>query len=126
MKSLLSTLLIVSLASSGRAVAEERFACNDGALTKAQWATHNTQSHRLLAAVQERRELPNGYAFRLPPEELSNTADWAALEEKCCPFFTFELELTKHEGPLWLRVTGADGVKAFIRQAFTLDALSKK
>jgi len=125
MKSLLSTLLIVALASSGRAVAESRFACNDGALTKAQWATHNTQSHRLLAAVQERRELPNGFAFRLPPGELANTAAWAALEEKCCPFFTFDLELTKDGGPLWLHVTGDEGVKEFIRQAFHLDTPAK-
>jgi hypothetical protein len=125
MKSILSTLLIVALASSGRAVAQERFACNDGALTKAQWTTHNKQSRRLLAAVQERQELPNGFAFRLPPEEMANTAAWAALEEKCCPFFTFELVLTKDAGPLWLRVTGAEGVKAFILQAFSMDALPK-
>jgi hypothetical protein len=74
--------------------------------------------------VQEQRELPNGYAFRLPPALLTTTAQWVSLERKCCPFFAFEIELSKHDGPLWLLITGSEGIKAFIRAELDLEGTS--
>jgi len=65
-------------------------------------------------------ELRDGYAFRLAPGALATTADWVALESRCCPFFAFELELESHGGPLWLRICGAEDVKAFIREELGL------
>jgi hypothetical protein len=66
--------------------------------------------------------MSNGYSFRLPPGTLLTVARWVALERKCCPFFTFQVELAGDEGPLWLRITGSDGIKAFIRAEFQLDS----
>jgi hypothetical protein len=63
-------------------------------------------------------ELPDGYAFRYPGGE-----EWAGrllelitFERECCPFITFELSFEPAQGPLWLRLRGAAGVKEFIRE----------
>jgi hypothetical protein len=66
------------------------------------------------------RELKNGYAFRLPAEELVATSQWISYERHCCPFFTFELEIPKDSGPVWLRITGESGIKEFIKTEFEL------
>jgi hypothetical protein len=75
---------------------------------------------QLYGAVQEIRELPDGYAFRLPtePEMLRLTAEDISYERLCCPFVRYTLEVEPHHGPFWLRMTGGDGVKAFLRMAF--------
>jgi hypothetical protein len=74
----------------------------------------------IFSNCQEIAELPDGYAFRFPGDN-----DWAtkliefiALERKCCPFFTFELAFEPQEGPVWLRLKGPEGVKAFVQQNF--------
>jgi hypothetical protein len=41
-------------------------------------------------------------------------AEWAAGERVCCPFFDIDLQAEREGGPLWLRLTGRDGVKQFI------------
>lgn len=70
--------------------------------------------------VLETQELEDGYAFRFPTDTgwLVNLATFIAEERHCCPFFTFELVCEPGEGPLWLRLRGRDGVKAFIEQQF--------
>ncbi len=120
MKTLITTLLL-ALVPIGSLSAREPFACNMLALTKSERATHQKLSRTLFAAIQEKRELPNGYAFRLPAATLVKAAQWVALEGRCCPFFTFQIDVAKNEGPLWLRVTGSEGIKPFIRAEFQLD-----
>lgn len=102
------------------AAARERFACNLKALSTTERARYQEVTKALIAATQEKRELPNGYGLRLPAASLLTAAEWVSLERRCCPFFTFELEQARDEGPLWLRITGAEGVKAFIRSEFQL------
>lgn len=62
-------------------------------------------------------ELPDGYAFRLPNDAtlLLKTAAFIMRERLCCPFFGFGVEVEPEGGPLWLRLTGGDAIKAFIR-----------
>jgi hypothetical protein len=119
MKTLLLSLLIGSVLS-GSANARDRFACNVNALTSAERARHQVLSSRLLASLEEKSELRNGYAFRLPPSALVTAAEWVSFERKCCPFFAFEIEQPKNQGSLWLRITGSEGVKAFIQEEFQL------
>jgi hypothetical protein len=102
------------------AEAGERFACNMAALTKADRARYQELTRKLLDAVKEQKELPDGYGFRMPAESLTTAAEWVSLERLCCPFFTFELEQSRDGGPLWLRVKGPEGVKAFIKAEFGL------
>ena len=75
---------------------------------------------QILEGVQETRELPDGYAFRFP-----GTNEWAtkitsfiSFERKCCPFLIFEIIFDPELGPIWLRLRGGEGVKAFVEQAY--------
>jgi len=96
---------------------ESPFVCDMTALATVQREQHAITSSQLFRAVQEVRELPDGYAFRLPNDSttLSMAAEFVAGERLCCPFFGFALELEPEAGPLWLRLTGRDGVKPFIQ-----------
>ena len=75
---------------------------------------------KLYPQVQEIRELPNGWAWRLPstPEVLFLLAEEMNVERLCCPFVTYTLEIQPNRGPFWLRMTGGAGVKTFLRLAF--------
>src|SRR2546422_8346251 len=52
----------------------ERFACNMNALTRSEREVHAKLSRALLGAVDEKKELRNGYAFRIPPSRLVDAA----------------------------------------------------
>ena len=114
MKILLASMLL-GLIPAGAARGGESFACNMAALSKSERAAHEKAMRALVDAIQERKDLKDGYAFRLPPGALVTASEWVALESRCCPFFAFEIELARGGGPLWLRIRGAEGVKAFIR-----------
>src|SRR5436309_1470907 len=74
------------------------------------------------ASVLEIRELPDGYALRIPSDATSvlAAAEWMTLDRLCCPFLTFVLEIAGEGGPVWLRLTGRSGVKEFMKQAASL------
>lgn len=120
-KVLLASMLM-ALVPLGSVAGGERFACNMSALTKSERTLHAKLCRTLFTAVQEKSELRNGCAFRLPPAKLVTAAEWVAYERKCCPFLTFEMELARDEGPLWIRITGSEGINAFIRAEFQLDS----
>jgi hypothetical protein len=115
MKWALIALLLALPAQAG-----EHFYCNMDALTKSERARHRELSQQLVKAAAERAELANGFGFRLAAKDLPVAAEWVGYESRCCPFFGFELALARDQGPLWLRITGSEGVKAFIRAEFGL------
>jgi hypothetical protein len=121
MSRLLAATLLWTLLSVGPANGEEPFACNLSALTAPERDAYRKLSQQLLHAVRERRELGDGSAFRLPSGSLLTAAEWASFERRCCPFFTFEIETAGSDGPLWLRLTGREGAKAFIRVEFGIE-----
>ena len=91
-------------------------ACDLTAIPTEQRAAHQTLAQDLLTrAAAETRELPDGYAFRFPAERYVDVAAFIANERLCCPFFTFVLEVTPEHGPIWLRITGRDGVKEVLQ-----------
>jgi hypothetical protein len=112
--------LLLTLFSPATARAGDRFACNLHALSGAERSRHRALTERLLGSVAARAELADGYGFRFASPQLGEVAEWVGLESRCCPFFTFELQLARDGGPLWLRIRGADGVKDFIRAEFAL------
>ncbi len=80
---------------------------------------------RLRAAIAERRELADGYAFNLGAGfPLADLAAWISLERCCCPFFGFTVEAKPGQNDLWLHLTGGGDVKAFIRAVVLEDAVS--
>jgi hypothetical protein len=110
---LVSTLM--ALVPFAGAHAREHFACNAKALSPTERLHYQELTKTLLSTVQEKVELKDGYRFRLPTSALMSAAEWVSFERRCCPFFTFALEQVRDEGPVWLRLTGSEGIKAFIR-----------
>ncbi len=89
-------------------------ACN---LSGAEQATRRDEVAGIFSHAEKVNELADGYAFRYP-----GSGDWAAkllsfiiAERSCCPFFTFELIFEVDEGPIWLHLRGAEGVRDFIK-----------
>jgi hypothetical protein len=93
------------------------FYCDMSAMAPAQRKQHITTTGTVFGVVEAVHELPDGYAFRLPNEAdlLLQTAEFIMREKLCCPFLRFTLEIEPEGGPLWLCVTGADGIKPFLR-----------
>lgn len=97
---------------------ESPFACDMSAIEPGRRQKHLATSEALFRAVVDIGELPDGYAFRLPNESevLLKAAEFVSLERLCCPFLGFALEVEPESGAVWLRLTGREGVKAFIRE----------
>lgn len=67
------------------------------------------------AAVEEIRELAEGYAARLRPDPalFRQVAEWITLERRCCPFLGLALNWSEGDA-VWLSLTGGPGIKAFL------------
>ena len=96
---------------------EAVFMCRLDALDAAERARYQELRKQLHAGVQEVKELPNGYAFRLSADSptILLAAEWITFERRCCPFFNFALDIESEKQSLWLNVTGREGVKAFMQ-----------
>ena len=93
-------------------------ACDMTAIAPDERPKHLATSRELFSRIEKVRELPNGYEFSLSdgPALLSQLAEFVSLEKLCCPFLNFVIEIEAECGPVWLRLTGREGVKAFIRE----------
>jgi hypothetical protein len=97
---------------------ESPFACNAFALSPQVRKRHFDELGPALLKLRKRtRELPGGYEFELPADNKTYQliTEWAFQERLCCPFFDIELRLDRENGPLWLRLTGRQGTKEFIK-----------
>jgi len=101
---------------------QSKFYCNIKALTPEERARHKQLSEKLMAARKEIVETEKGYEFQFSPADvtLAELADWVSAESKCCPFFDFHIDLEEEGSLLCLRLTGEEGIKAFIRAEFNL------
>ena len=93
------------------------FVCNLGVMNEDERARYLALSRKLMGAGEERREFHDGYAFKLAAQKISilEIAEWMTFERRCCPFLNLQIEAEPNAGPIWLRMTGAGGVKEFIR-----------
>ena len=105
-------------------VTQSKFYCNIRALSPVERARHTQLTDKLMALRRETVESEKGYEFQYSPKEvsLSELAEWVAAEGKCCPFFDFHIDLEREGALLCLRLTGAEGIKPFIRAEFRLAA----
>ena len=76
--------------------------------------------HDLFAGALERNEIDTGYAFRFPSARdwESKINEFVSTERNCCSFFRFGITYEPALGPIWLTLTGGDGVKQFIEATF--------
>jgi hypothetical protein len=93
-------------------------ACDMTAIDPAYREQHALDSQRLLATIEDVQDLPAGYGFRLPPTMLLQVAEFIEYERLCCPFFTFTVEVEPNHGAIWLRLTGSQEIKQFIKMEF--------
>jgi len=103
------------------AFAESPFACDRAALTPHARKRHfDERGPALKVRVKSIRELNDGYAFEFPhdTETFQLVSEWVAGERLCCPFFDIDVHVEREHGHLWLRLTGREGVKQFIRSDF--------
>lgn len=99
-----------------------RFHCNSKALTADERAHHKQLGDKLTAARKAIVETEKGYEFQFSPPgvTIAELADWVVAESKCCPFFDFHIDLENEGKLICLRLTGAEGIKQFIRAEFSL------
>lgn len=78
---------------------------------------HVVSASQLFGTAQEVQELPNGYAIRFAnePGKFMDIANFIEHDRLCCPFFNFGVEVESNSGPLWLRLTGGEGVKELVQ-----------
>jgi hypothetical protein len=98
------------------------FYCNLKALSVKERVRHLQLTYEIEQARVETVELANGFAFRFQDGTVSlgELAEWVSAERKCCPFFDFEIEQQADDGPLWLKLRGKEGAKAFMRAEFRI------
>ncbi len=98
---------------------ESPFACNALALSPELRKRHFEElGPALLKLTKSRRELPDGYELEFPADNKTYQllTEWTFQERLCCPFFDIVLRLDREGGPLWLRLTGRQGTKEFIKE----------
>jgi hypothetical protein len=97
--------------------AQTPIACDMSVLSPAQRERHLEISRDLFSTLPQIKELSNGYEFRLDGSNVVvKAAEFISLEKLCCPFLNFTLEVSAENGPVWLKLTGREGVKAFVRE----------
>ena len=103
--------------------AQSKFYCNIKALTVEERARHKSLTEKLLAVRKEIVETEKGYEFQYSPKDVSlaELAAWVSTESKCCPFFDFHIDLEREGKLACLRLTGEEGIKAFIRAEFKME-----
>lgn len=107
----------MSVIEQTHAAEETPIACT---LSGAELVDRGDEVKDLFAAVEEVRELADGYAFRFPGSDTMAVSllEFTLAERRCCPFFTFELVFEPNEGPIWVQLRGSAAVKEFVASAW--------
>jgi len=112
---MIQTLVVAALIAASLSN-QAPFACNLKAFQPGERQRWRLLLDKIYDSVVERRELADGYSFRINTgrESPSEIAEWIDLERRCCPFFDFELTVRGENGTVWLSLKGRPGVKRFI------------
>jgi hypothetical protein len=100
---------------------ESPFACDRAALTPEKRKRHFDELGPALRSLRKStHELADGFEFEFPADAATYQllAEWVGGERLCCPFFDIDLRVVREGGAFWLRLTGREGVKQFIKVDF--------
>jgi hypothetical protein len=115
---LVFAIVCAVLCTLASAAPEERPHCNLAALTSADRARDRELVPLLASSLLERKELPDGYAYRFDRHVLKVLGEWVEIESKCCQPLTYEISLEPQPGgALWVRITGKEA-KEFVGMEF--------
>lgn len=105
-----------------KSMSDQPLVCNLFGLTAAERLRQQELHKQLFSQAASVRELSNGYAVSFPAtkENILGAAEFISLERVCCSFFHFDLEVGSQDEPVWLRITGGQGVKEFLKSEFHL------
>ncbi len=109
--------------SNQPAPTNQPFAFDPSALSPQARSRHFDELDPALRALKKSvRELTDGFEFEFPSgaATFQLASEWIAGERLCCPFFEIDLRIEPEGGSLWLRLTGREGVKQFIRADLAL------
>ncbi len=89
-------------------------------LTPLQRQRHSVVRQHIIASIRDTQELPDGFALRLPGDvrTMIKAAEFITRERLCSPFLSFALQVEGAKGPVWLKLTGGEGVKQFLLAEF--------
>jgi len=96
-----------------------KFFCNHTALTAEQREHYQRLAQSLVGKLLKVAETEDGcdFSFAYDVSTLSELSDLTQLEHACCPFFEIAIRVDQQECLTW-QLSGADGVKTFIRSEF--------
>src|SRR5215469_14317600 len=99
-----------------------QYYCNMKALSTGERYHHRWLTLKLMMTKNDVIERADGYEFQFDSTAVSvaELADWVTNESKCCPFFDFHIAVEHDASLLTLRLSGDEGIKAFIRAEFHL------
>ena len=99
---------------------ENPLICNMGVFTPEQRESHIQMTTKLIQAVQDIREVENGFEFSFPnqAEFISGIAEFIWNERLCCPFLGFTLQVNSNQDLVSLRLTGPLGTPEFLLAEF--------
>ena len=91
-------------------------ACDLHKLTEAERKQEQGLLTEIRNAALEIKDLPLGYTLRFGGDSATvrKLAEFITLERVCCPFLEFDLRCEAEGGPIWLCITGGEGVKQFL------------
>jgi hypothetical protein len=102
------------LTGEGTEAADIPIAC---ALNKAQFEERKALVDFLAQRATERKAIPSGFALRFGRESgvVSQLASFVELEQACCPFLTFRIEVRAGDS-VWLELTGPAAAQEIIQE----------
>jgi len=94
-------------------------ACDLKAISTVYRPRYNDLVRRLRVAIQDRRELSDGYSYKLDTKKITlpEVAEWITMERLCCPFLTFQLDV-KGKGDSELTLRGPAVAKVILNEEF--------
>ena len=105
------------ICANNESMIEFPIVCDLGTLTAGERERQRELWSSVLSAAEERRELEEGYGFRLPAAKLQEAAELMAIERRCCEFLKLRLEADAAEPHVWFSLEGPDGTKKVLAEA---------
>lgn len=98
----------------------QRWACDLTAIAARNRPRYQDLVGRLRGGMVKRSETPEGYAFEIDEQsiDLTEIAEWMAMERLCCPFLTLQLSASGDRGNWLLTFSGPNGVKPLLQAEF--------
>jgi len=98
--------------------ASRPIACDMAALSAAERDRYDVLRRAVISAVQDVTGTATAFHLRMGESiSLPETAEWMALEHRCCPFLNLEMAI-KDDGTRWIGIGGNEAIKAFVADEF--------